>query len=184
MRGARDDHFFPIEGFTIFREEEFPAAWRVGLGERLHELKRAFLHAVGYGDVDSLGRIPASGGFEADIAEVLRVIERLGVEFGEPLTRIGDLDVVQAVAIDLFGEWLAVAHEPNDELAPRCNPRVDGGSLGVGGLTGRLEDKPDFWMRLAARVNLARPQGQAVGLRLRVSEFQRGLGRGRETREG
>ena len=157
MRGARDDYFFPIEGFTIFREEEFPAAWRVGLGERLHELVSAFLHAVGYRNVDGLGRISASGGFETDVAEVLRVVERLSVELGEPLASIGDLDVVQAVAIDLFREWLAVAHEPNHELAPRRDPGIDAGSLGVGGLAGRLEDKPDFWMRLAARVDFTRP---------------------------
>ena len=157
---------------------------RVGLRQRLHELVRALLHTVGHGDIDGLGRVDAGEGFEANVAEVLRIVERLGVEFAKPLARIGDLDVVQAVAIDLFGEWLAVAHEPNHELSPRCDSRVDICMFGVGGLAGGLEDKPDFWMRLAARVNLTRPQGQAVGLRLGVGELQRSFRWGRETREG
>jgi len=185
VRSAGDDDLLPLEGFAVLGQEGLPLALRVFLGEVLHELEGALLHAVGQGDLDRLARVDAGGGLEADVTEMMGVVRGLGVEFAEPAVGVTDLNIVETVAVQEFRLGLVEAHQPDDELAARRDARVDRGDLDVGGLAAFIEDEVDLRVRQAALVDLAGARPKLIDLRLRVVEFQRGFGReaGDETEE-
>ena len=184
VRGAADDDLGPVEFFAARGEELLPAALRVLLHEPLHHARGTSLGGIRFGDLDGLRGVDASGGFEADVAEVLGVGGH-GVELAEPTAGVGDADMVVAVAVHLFGDDRVMAHQPDHQLAARGDARVDIGRLRVGGLALALQSELDVGIRLRGRVDLAGAHREVVSLGLRVVELHRGsVDKGGDEAEG
>lgn len=169
VRDAAHDDLLPAQAATVWSEELLPPSVRILLRQPLHELQRAFHHAVRLRDVHQWAEILSRGCFEADLPD-RRAAAVLVLSLGEacePAVRVMWLDAVIAKAGDALKQPLIVPHEPDHELALRRHPRVHHSVLKICGLPFVIgKGELDLGMFLGLGINLAGPLGEIVTLGL------------------